>query len=110
MAMASETAMADRLTVWQCIGCGRLEAPQPCIGVCQDRKVELVDARAYDRLAMQAQRTHRQAQAFQNLLRRLAWTTPREGAWDRSYRNLQQQARTLLLEFASDVKEICRAE
>jgi hypothetical protein len=32
----------------QCVGCGRLEAPQPCIGVCQDRKVRLVDASSYE--------------------------------------------------------------
>jgi hypothetical protein len=29
---------------WQCIGCGKIEAPQTCIGVCQDRKVEFVYA------------------------------------------------------------------
>jgi uracil-DNA glycosylase len=24
---------------WQCVGCGKIEAPQTCIGICQDRKV-----------------------------------------------------------------------
>ena len=32
---------------WQCIGCGRIEGPQPCIGVCQDRKVSFVCASDY---------------------------------------------------------------
>jgi len=25
-----------RLNAWQCIGCGKIEAPQNCIGVCRD--------------------------------------------------------------------------
>lgn len=110
IAMTGDTAMADRLTAWQCIGCGRLEAPQTCIGVCQDRKVQLVDARAYDLAVVQLQRAHRKAQAFEKLLRRLACTTPRDGVWDRSYRSLQQQARTVLSEFASDAEEMRVAE
>lgn len=36
--------MSDRVKAWQCIGCGRIEAPQTCIGICQDRKVEFVYA------------------------------------------------------------------
>ena len=36
--------MAETIRGWQCIGCGRVEAPQNCIGVCRDRKVELVYA------------------------------------------------------------------
>ena len=38
----------ERIVAWQCIGCGRIEGPQPCVGVCQDRKVTLVPADAYD--------------------------------------------------------------
>ena len=36
--------MAETIRGWQCIGCGRVEAPQNCIGVCRDRKVVLVYA------------------------------------------------------------------
>jgi hypothetical protein len=36
--------MNDYVKAWQCIGCGKIEAPQTCIGVCQDRKVEFVYA------------------------------------------------------------------
>lgn len=78
-----------RVKAWQCIGCGKIEAPRPCIGVCQDRPVELVDASAYDvALARVA--------ALEGLLRQLALTTPRDGEWERSYRALQQRARQLL--------------
>ena len=36
--------MNDYAKAWQCIGCGRIEAPQPCLGICEDRKVEFVYA------------------------------------------------------------------
>lgn len=80
----------DTIKAWQCIGCGKVEVPQPpCIGVCQDRKVEFVYASQYR--AAQAQ-----AQAFEALIRRLAWTKPRDGEWERSFRILQEQARLAL--------------
>ena len=74
--------MADYLKAWQCIGCGRLEAPAPCLGICQDRPIELVGATE-----------HEEALA---LIRLLAWSKPREGEWERSYRELQERARKLL--------------
>ena len=40
--------MTERVTAWQCIGCGRIEGAQPCIGVCQDRKTDFVYAGDYD--------------------------------------------------------------
>lgn len=81
--------IGERIKAWQCIGCGKIEAPRPCIGVCQDRPVELVDARTCD--AAFARVT-----ALEGLLRQLALTTPRDGEWERSYRALQQRARQLL--------------
>jgi hypothetical protein len=27
--------MSERIKVWQCIGCGRIDSPQNCIGVCE---------------------------------------------------------------------------
>ena len=40
--------MTDYLQAWQCIGCGKLEAPQTCIGVCRDKKVFLVGKDEHD--------------------------------------------------------------
>ncbi|MDF3011132.1 MAG: hypothetical protein K0S03_1928 [Burkholderiales bacterium] len=67
------------MKAWQCIGCGRLESSQPCVGICEDRPVELVYA--WQLVA---------------LLRQLAWSKPREGEWERSFRDLQARARKLL--------------
>jgi len=86
--------MTDTLTAWQCIGCGRLESPQPCIGVCQDRKVELVLARDYQAALARAQA----AEAALGLARKLARTNPRGDRWRDAYLAFQDEARRLLAE------------
>lgn len=87
--MAGSDAAVERVNVWQCIGCGKIEAPQPCIGVCRDRKAELVYAADYDTLAAQAE-------ALAAIVRQIATITPREGEWERSYKVLQARARVML--------------
>jgi hypothetical protein len=87
----------ERIKAWQCIGCGRLDGPQPCLGICQDRKVELVSALAYDDVVASTASLRARADALEALVRQLARTTPRDGGWERSYRALQEQARRLLI-------------
>ncbi len=94
--------MTRTLKAWQCIGCGRIEAPQTCNGVCQDRTVELVYAQEYEDALAQAQLVRRHARALEGLVRRLAGTTPRDGRWEDSYRSLQNEARRLLAALESD--------
>ncbi|WP_333839754.1 hypothetical protein [Pelomicrobium sp.] len=88
--------MTATMKAWQCIGCGRIEAPQTCIGVCQDRPVELVYAWQYEDALEKARLAQRHTQALVGLVRRLAWTVPRDGKWEDSYRGLQAEARRLL--------------
>ena len=87
---------------WQCIGCGRIEAPQTCIGVCQDRKVEFVYAYELAEAQEQLQTANRRASALRALVQQIAWSTPRDGAWERSYRTLQARARQLLDEATTE--------
>jgi hypothetical protein len=94
--------MPERVTAWQCIGCGRIEGAQPCIGVCQDRKVDFVYAADYDKALAQLALKGRQAKTLATLVRQLAYTTPREGEWEHTYRALQARARRMLEELASD--------
>lgn len=86
----------DRVTVWQCIGCGRIEAPQPCIGVCRDRKVEFVHADRYDEVVAELTAARREVEALGAVVRQLAVTIPRGGEWERTYRALQERARRTL--------------
>lgn len=66
-------ATPDAITAWSCDSCGRIEAPQPCIGVCIRPTTPMVDATV----------TREHADALERLavpLRQLAWTTPRDRA------------------------------
>jgi hypothetical protein len=86
--------MTDYVTAWQCIGCGRLEAQQPCVGVCQDRRVQLVAAEDYE-AAVERARVAEQALA---LARRLARTQPRENRWRESFVAFRQEAERIVAE------------
>ncbi len=96
--------MTERVTAWQCIGCGRIEGPQPCIGVCQDRKTDFVYASEHDAVLAQLARSRGQVQALAALVRQLAHTTPREGGWERTYRALQARAEQALAALGDDAQ------
>jgi hypothetical protein len=98
-------ADAERVAVWQCIGCGKIDGPRPCVGVCEDRKVEIVYAYAYDEALAQLASVRRRAEALEAVVRQLARTTPRAGEWERSYQALQGQARRALAGLAADAGE-----
>ena len=88
--------MNDYIKAWQCIGCGRIEGPQPCVGICQDRKVEFVYATEYEQALAELALARRQADALEALVRRFAYTKPHQDGWERSYRAMQEQARSTL--------------
>ena len=94
--------MTEYVKAWQCIGCGRIEAPQDCIGVCQYKKVDFVYADEH-RAALAHAREVRQS--LEAMVRRIALTTPRSGEWERSYRGLQEQARKLLASLEGDAPD-----
>lgn len=93
--------MVERMTAWQCTGCGRIEDAQPCIGVCKDRKVNFVYAEEYDRLLAELARMSSRTATLGAVVREIAHMTPREGQWECTYRVLQVRARRAL--------EVCNA-
>ena len=76
----------QRIKVWQCVGCGRIDDPKPCIGVCRDQKVEYVLAVDHDR----------ETGALRAVAETIARTTPREGQFEAAWRALQQRAAAAL--------------
>ena len=90
------TAVTNTIAAWQCIGCGRLEAPQTCIGICQDRKVELVTAWDHADVLVALDKANERIRTLEALLTKLARTMPREGAWKPSFLAFQTQARKTL--------------
>ena len=93
---AKDFSTPDTIKAWQCIGCGRLEAFANCVGVCQDRKVELVSAWDYAEVVVAFEEAKDRIAALESILGRLAHVTPREGTWKDSYLALQAQARKAL--------------
>jgi hypothetical protein len=89
-------AMTERVTAWQCIGCGRIEGAQPCIGVCRDLKTDFVYASDYDQVAAQLKLMRERSDVLVALISQLAHTTPREGEWERTYRALKARAQQTL--------------
>jgi hypothetical protein len=81
--------MVETIKVWMCVGCGRIDHPQPCVGICSDRRAELVHAADYaDALE--------RIDILEGVLRRIAFTTPREGEWESAWRALGRDARAVL--------------
>ena len=90
--------MADYILAWQCMGCGKIEAPQPCIGVCRDRKILMVSKDEHEAVVTQLQQARALVRVAIDMLGRVAHSTPKEGQWERSYRALQEQARAAIVE------------
>lgn len=85
--------MTDYIQAWQCIGCGKIEAPQTCIGVCRDRKVFFVGKDEHEAALAEIARLRAQLDHAAALLLRFERATPRDGQWERSYHALQAQVR-----------------
>lgn len=92
----SEPEASPFVEAWRCIGCGRIEAPRPCIGICEDRKVRLVDAVRHEAALLRLRDAESRVGALEGVVRRLAQTRPRAGAWEQSYRALQDEAQGAL--------------
>ena len=87
---------ALRVTAWRCVGCGRVEAPQPCIGVCSDRKVELVDARDYEMALARLEQLEAEYDKLVQFIRMMARNKPHKDCWEESYLHMQALAESML--------------
>lgn len=102
--------MTHRVKAWQCIGCGKIEAPQTCIGVCQDRKVEFVYASEHEEALVQLTSARTKMDALEAIAYQLAWTKPRPAEWEHSYRALQQRARKILASISASSARLANAK
>ena len=88
--------MTERITAWQCIGCGRIEGPQQCIGICEDRRQEFVYADDFRAVVAQLTSLREEMKVLVALASQIAHTTPRPGECERTWLALQSRARRLL--------------
>lgn len=94
--------MTEIIKAWRCIGCGRIESEQNCLGICEDRRAEIVDADVYRDALARAEALERQRRALEGLVKQLAHVTPSEGHWKDSWEALQVRARALLTDAGPD--------
>ncbi len=97
--------VTDYVKAWQCIGCGKIEAPQTCVGICQDRRVEFVYATDYEEALARTDEAQQRVTMLEAIVRQLATIVPRDGEWERSYRALQQRARKALADHEGTASE-----
>ena len=90
--------MAEYIQAWQCVGCGKIEAPQPCIGVCRDRKVLFIGKDEHEAALAEIARLREQLQSAASRLRRFGLAAPRAGQWEAAYTALRDEARALIAE------------
>ena len=86
-------ARAETVIVWRCGDCGGVDAPQECIDVCIWGPADWVDAALYEPQRSRAAVDREVERSLAGLLRRFAFTTPREGQWGPGWRAFQSQAR-----------------
>ena len=79
----------DYLNAWQCIGCGRIEAPQTHGCSCQDRRVQFVYAKDYEAALIRAEASERALE----LVRKLASVTPKAENFRQKLYSLRCSAR-----------------
>ena len=90
------STMTEYVKAWQCIGCGSVEAPQTCIGVCEHRKVQFVYAQEHEAVLRELEALRQDVSRLRTFVQRVAHITPHDDAWQASYRALQKEASRLL--------------
>ena len=96
--VAAPTAGAapEVIEAWWCATCDRIEAPQPCLGICVHEPGELVRVEEHERVAAEAAALRRSANALRAVAHQLAWSTPREDGWHASLQALARRATAAL--------------
>ncbi len=77
MSLRDPEAWADQVEVVdgsRCIGCGRVEASRPCLGICQDRRARLVELDALVAAIERAEALEARVSASTDFVRLVAMT------------------------------------
>lgn len=94
-------AVLDRVVpvqAWGCRGCGRVDAPRPCIGVCVRRPVPMVELTRIEGLAAALEADAEAAVALVPVVAMIAHVRPRAGREDETRAALAARAAAALAE------------
>jgi hypothetical protein len=93
--------MAERWSALFCIGCGRVDILETCVGNCDEGPLDLVLAKEYDAVRSQIGTTVQHAGILRESLAELVAKMPEPNApmpsnWPETHRAIQEQARSVL--------------
>ncbi len=94
--LATWTESVEVIDGWRCIGCGRVEASRPCVGICQDRRARLVELDSFVVALERAQSSEARVSALESFARLVAATRAKPGGAEATLAALQTRARTML--------------
>ena len=94
--LAAWTERIDVIEGWRCIGCGRVEASRPCIGVCQDRRARLVELGDFVAAVERVENSEARASKLESFVRLIATTRAKPGGAEATLAALQTRAQALL--------------
>lgn len=86
----------EPVVAWWCPGCGGLDAPAPCIGVCARRPAQWATLHALNRLRASAADRLEEERRLAGAVRAIAFTHPRTGQESRHRQALREQAARVL--------------
>jgi hypothetical protein len=81
---------------WRCIGCGRVEASRPCVGICQDQRAQLVELEHLVAAVELAEISEARASALASFVRLVATTRAKPGGEKATLAALRNRAQAVL--------------
>jgi hypothetical protein len=91
-----EAPEVDVIEGWGCPRCGRVDAPQPCLGICVRRPGLVADIAEYREYAAQAQLAAETDRLLTTFAHVVAGVHPRPGREQQTVESLRERARSLL--------------
>jgi hypothetical protein len=85
---------------WRCIGCGRVEASRPCVGICQDRRASFVELDNFLVALERAETSEARASALANFVRLVATIRAKPGGEETTLTALRNRAQAALASLA----------
>jgi hypothetical protein len=94
--LANWTERVEIIDGWRCIGCGRVEASRPCLGICEDRRARLVELDSLVAALEYAEVSRARASAFADFVRIVATTRAKPGREEATLAALRSRAQAVL--------------
>jgi hypothetical protein len=94
--LPEEAPLPESLLLWSCIGCGAMGNSQPCVGICDYRKLEIVSAEEYADAFEMVSELMDQIEQLTAMAQLIASVSGDRSNSESTYRSLQARARDLL--------------